>query len=858
MTRPVLRPYQDRGIKALREHVSAGRKRVILCGPCASGKTVWAAWITRSARENFNTKVLFLVHRIELIDQTVAKFAEFGIENVGVIRADDSRANLMMPVQVASVWTLARHPEIAMGFDIVFVDECFPAGTPIDGQPIERVKVGDEVSSFDPVTGELCVRRVVRTFCRRPSAMVRVHFSDGRTLACTPNHKLWTQEGWVEAGSSTGHHVMLCIYSDEENTLRAMRNKNLEEEESESTSLLRSVHRTPARGEGKEGRASVLDLQEAGSSQGAERADVGEGRASILFARAPGSIYLEAQGGRHLCVDEKEPEVDRQTNDEEQSDAKALCSREAEHDASGDEMEAARSWGQRDGANCTGDVACVRAGLAVQRNRSHERRMETAPLQNRCRQREPEGCDRSRRTESSARIEKETGSAKGSPSTFSRVDRVEVLEPTGDGTFGGVCSDGLVYNFEVEDTHAYFANGVAVSNCHLSLSDSYLKVMDLYPNATFIGLTATPHRMDGKPLKDRWDAIEPAATYSDLIRDKFIMAPRIFSPEVKPDLKRVHTREGDYVVSELEGVMTESAVLGDLVPEWKKHAGGLRTVAFAVSVEHSKSIAARFLEAGIPAAHIDAQTPLDVRKSTLAKLDSGELKVVSNVDILTAGWNQPSVKCLIDARPTKSLVRYLQAGGRVLRVWEENGQAVTPIILDHACNVDRHNFPHMDRKWTLDGPAAHSKKAPAVCIKCQSFIEHYPCPWCGFAPPAPPPREAKEVKDVAMRERTFEDPRRIFFEKKLSEAKERGFKPGFAAAQYKDEFEEWPPWAWSQEAKDKFAADKEWQKRQAGRSAERAHWEARERVGRFKSEKEREEEFLAWARDEDSPLLDPE
>lgn len=512
-----LRPYQERGIRALRDHVNAGRKRVILCGPCASGKTVWAAWITRSARENFNTKVLFLVHRIELIDQTVAKFAEFGITDVGVIRADDSRSNLMMPVQIASVWTLSRHPEIALGFDIVFCDEV-----------------------------------------------------------------------------------------------------------------------------------------------------------------------------------------------------------------------------------------------------------------------------------------------------------------------------------------------------HLAMADTYLKVFDLYPNATFIGLTATPHRMDGKPLKDRWDAIEPAATYSDLIRDKFIMAPRIFSPEVKPDLKRVHTREGDYVVSELEGVMTESAVLGDLVPEWKKHAGGLRTVAFAVSVEHSKSIAARFLEAGIPAAHIDAQTPLDVRKSTLAKLDSGELKVVSNVDILTAGWNQPSVKCLIDARPTKSLVRYLQAGGRVLRVWEENGQAVTPIILDHACNVDRHNFPHMDRKWTLDGPAAHSKKAPSVCIKCQSFIEHYPCPWCGFAPPAPPPREAKEVKDVAMRERTFEDPRRIFFEKKLSEAKERGFKPGYASAQYKDEFEEWPPWAWSQEAKDKFAADKEWQKRQAARSAERAHWEARERVGRFKSEKEREDEFLAWARDEDSPLLDPE
>lgn len=520
MTPVELRPYQERGIRALRDHVNAGRKRVILCGPCASGKTVWAAWITRSARENFNTKILFLVHRIELIDQTVAKFAEFGITDVGVIRADDSRSNLMMPVQVASVWTLARHPEYAMGFDIVFIDEM-----------------------------------------------------------------------------------------------------------------------------------------------------------------------------------------------------------------------------------------------------------------------------------------------------------------------------------------------------HLSMSDSYQRVMDLYPNATFIGLTATPHRLDGKPLKDRWDAIEPAATYSDLIRDKFVMAPRIFSPAVKPDLSRVHTRAGEYMTEELEEVMTESSVLGDLVPEWQKHAGGLRTVAFAVSVEHSKSIVKRFLEAGIPAAHIDAQTSLDERKSTLAALEAGELRVVSNVDILTAGWNQPPVKCMIDARPTKSLTRFLQASGRVLRVWKdpETGELVTPVILDHARNVDRHNFPHMDRRWTLDGPAAHSKKAPSVCIKCQSFIEHYPCPWCGFAPPAPPPREAKEIKDVAMQERKFEDPRRNFFEKKLKEAKEKGFKPGFAAAQYKDEFDEWPPWAWSQEAKEKFAADKEWQNRQAGRAAERAHWQARERAGHFKSDKEREEEFLAWARDDaDVPLLDPE
>src|SRR5690606_30708365 len=138
--------------------------------------------------------------------------------------------------------------------------------------------------------------------------------------------------------------------------------------------------------------------------------------------------------------------------------------------------------------------------------------------------------------------------------------------------------------------------------------------------------------------------------------------------------------------------------------------GGLRTVAFAVNVEHSRAIVARFVAAGVAAEHLDGSTPTAERDAILRRLETGETRIVSNCAVLTEGWDQPAVKCAILARPTQSTGLYLQQAGRILRPWQD----VRPIILDHAGNSLAHGLPQDDRALTLDGGATHASRAPSA------------------------------------------------------------------------------------------------------------------------------------------------
>ena len=404
------------------------------------------------------------------------------------------------------------------------------------------------------------------------------------------------------------------------------------------------------------------------------------------------------------------------------------------------------------------------------------------------------------------------------------------------------------------------ADIIFVDECHRAVANSYRKLLELYPNAKIIGLTATPCRLDGKALGDVFQAIEVAATYEDLIKDCFIVEPRCFGTPVQPKLDGIKVQHGDFVIDELADAMMEIDVLGDTVAEHKKHAQGRRTVVFAVNVAHSKALLEKFLAAGVRAAHVDADTPEDERLAISAKLDSGELEVVTNCQIFTEGWDQPSVKCLIIARPTKSLVVFMQQAGRGLRPWNENtprtrswqpedGPSIVPIIIDQGGNLDRHGFPHEDRRWSLEGKAESKERKPTKCIKCLAYIKHYPCPVCGFAPTPPPPRDIKQNADAQLEERVFVDPRKAFFDRKVEEARMKGFKPTYPSMKYKEEFEEWPPWSWSNGAKVTCALDEQWQRRITNKEADRARWKKQDEELKT-PQYDTDDDFASWARRE--------
>ena len=372
------------------------------------------------------------------------------------------------------------------------------------------------------------------------------------------------------------------------------------------------------------------------------------------------------------------------------------------------------------------------------------------------------------------------------------------------------------------------ADIVFVDEAHRAAGDSYVRVLEAYPEATIIGLSATPCRLDGKPLGDVFEALESAGTYSDLMADGFIDEPTVYGTPHALDLSGVRTRRGDYAEEDLEAAVMDPHVVGSIVQEWQAHAGGRRTVVYAVTVEHSKDVVRRFCEAGIAAEHLDGTTPEDERAAILARVESGDTLVVSNCAVLTEGWDCPPVKCVVMARPTKSLALYMQCVGRALRPWG----SISPIVLDHGGNVERHGLPTEDRAWSLDSEATRkpSKKAEfRLCKACFAYVRDNPCELCGFETPKPPRviREEEATRLVVVDRPKLED-RRGFYEQQVEKARLRGFKPGFAAAQYKEKFGEWPPYAWNSETKAAFAVDEEWQRKQTSREAERAFWKERE------------------------------
>lgn len=275
---------------------------------------------------------------------------------------------------------------------------------------------------------------------------------------------------------------------------------------------------------------------------------------------------------------------------------------------------------------------------------------------------------------------------------------------------------------------------VIYDECHRSLAPSYQRVASHYEalGATLVGLTATPYRGDGRGLGGSYRKLFVVAQPRELVAEGFLMAPRVFTHPVKPDLSKVRVVAGEYDQAELARVVDRGDLLGNLVDHWLRLAAGVRTVCFAANVAHSRRIVAAFVAAGVTAEHLDGETPDEDRAAILGRLERGETLLVSNVGVLCEGWDQPCVKACILAKPTKSTALYIQCVGRVLRPFD----GPQPIVLDHAGCVLEHGLPTADREITLDG--RERKKTATVSIKeCPGCFAALPsntavCPCCGM------------------------------------------------------------------------------------------------------------------------------
>lgn len=299
---------------------------------------------------------------------------------------------------------------------------------------------------------------------------------------------------------------------------------------------------------------------------------------------------------------------------------------------------------------------------------------------------------------------------------------------------------------------------IITDEAHLSRSNSWMRVLDYYDTHT-VGFTATPVRLDGKPLGDIYDTLVTGVSVRWLIDHQRLAPYEYYAPTaVETDGLRVQC--GDYVIRDMEQLMTDRAIYSDVLKSWERFAKGEKTIAYCVSVKHAKETAEMFSAAGYPAVEIDGATPQKKRAEIMQDFRDGKITVLCNVGIISEGVSIDDVSCCLLLRPTESHALYWQQGMRSMRY--QPGKVAK--VIDCVGNYTRNPLFDAEVEWSLTESV---KKKPRIndtgdffirtCPACFKVFKTAPvCPYCGSAYPLSP-REIKAHEDIELARITAEE-----------------------------------------------------------------------------------------------------
>ena len=314
---------------------------------------------------------------------------------------------------------------------------------------------------------------------------------------------------------------------------------------------------------------------------------------------------------------------------------------------------------------------------------------------------------------------------------------------------------------------------IVTDEAHLSRSNSWMRVLEHY-NTWTVGFTATPIRLDGKPLGDVYSELVEGVDTKWLI-DHQNLAPYEYYAPTLVETDGLRTVAGDYVVSDLEKLMNERAVYGNVVETYGRFAPGERSIAYCVSVEHARRTAAAFNSAGIRAEILSAGTSAGRRGQILDDFRRGVVTVLCNVGIISEGVSIDEVTCCMLLRPTQSVALGVQQMMRCMRYLPGK----TAKIIDFVGNYTRIGLPDDEREWSLGEPL--KRKPPLdgngdfyirTCPECYLTFKTAPiCPFCGHTYPLHP-REIKAHEEIQLKRITEEEMARVEAEKRRARAEQ--------------------------------------------------------------------------------------
>lgn len=270
---------------------------------------------------------------------------------------------------------------------------------------------------------------------------------------------------------------------------------------------------------------------------------------------------------------------------------------------------------------------------------------------------------------------------------------------------------------------------IITDEAHHSVSKTYRKVYDYFPNAVRIGVTATPIRLGKGGLGEVYTDLITSVSTRWLIENNYLAPYKYYSVKLA-DTSGLHTVAGEFKQDEVAQLMESKEIYGDTVKQWKRLAEGKKTIVYCASVEAAKKTAERFSSEGYHSIALDGKTPQNERSEAMRAFREGEVRILCNCELFGEGLDVPDCECVTLLRPSQSLVVQTQQSMRSMRYMPDK----TAIIIDHVGNCYRHGLPDDEREWSLE-PKKKQENIVKIreCKEC--FSVYSPtlskCPYCG-------------------------------------------------------------------------------------------------------------------------------
>jgi len=251
-------------------------------------------------------------------------------------------------------------------------------------------------------------------------------------------------------------------------------------------------------------------------------------------------------------------------------------------------------------------------------------------------------------------------------------------------------------------------NLVVIDESHHASAKTWRAVADHLSTDLRLGLSATPERSDGVPLSNLFDDVVYQMTVAEAITEGYLCRPKGLQVRTGKSLDGIKTRAGDFAQNQLADTVDTPERNALVAAAYVRHAAGRRAVAFAVTIEHAQHLAVALRQAGVNATWVSGDDP--DRAEKIAALRSGQCEALCCAMLLTEGFDDPGIGCVLMAKPTQSRVLYTQAVGRGLRLKPQGLPYDDCILIDFVDASAKHRLVGA---WDFIGRKIRPGKASA-------------------------------------------------------------------------------------------------------------------------------------------------